>query len=101
MMYTPTDLPTFPHWVELEALASEFSDLLRNLRPSVDPENSPLTVTFGVSWTPERGFVWDYQTGDNSFHGNAYGYAQWAVIDLERDSDVDALGTEAVGQLDF
>lgn len=68
---------------------------------SIDPDNSPLTVTFGVSWTPDRGFRWDYQTGDNSFHGNAYGYQQWAIVDLEQDSDIYALGIEAVGQLDF
>ncbi len=98
---TTIQSPLFPTELQRRSLAREFVSLLNDLMQSIDPDNSPLTVTFGVSWTPERGFRWDYQTGDNSFHGNAYGYREWAVIELERDSNVDALGIEAVGQLDF
>jgi hypothetical protein len=98
---TTIQSPLFPTELQRRELAREFVSLLNDLMPSIDPDNGPLAVTFGVSWTPERGFCWDYQTGDNSFHGSAYGYREWAVVDLDRDSDVDALGTEAVGQLDF
>lgn len=98
---TTIQSPLFPTDLQRRSLSREFVRALHALIPSIDPDNSPLTVTFGVSWTPDRGFVWDYQTGDNSFHGSAYGYREWAVVELERDSDVDALATEAVGQLDF
>jgi hypothetical protein len=27
---------------------------------------------------------WNYQTGDNSYTGGAYGYATWAVVTIDR-----------------
>ena len=29
---------------------------------------------------------WGYQTGDNSYTGGAYGFAEWAVVVLSRDT---------------
>lgn len=30
---------------------------------------------------------WDYQTGDNSFSGGAYGYSDWGVVGVYRNSN--------------
>lgn len=68
----------------------DLSQLLISLKPSIldnyfDPEEFEtiphMDVTIG--WTPDDG-TWNYQTGDNSFTGGAYGHPVWAVITLHR-----------------
>lgn len=41
---------------------------------------------------------WNYQTGDNSFTGGAYGLPHWAVIYLTPDSDPSEIVSEIFGQ---
>ncbi len=66
-------------------------------RASDDPEdNTPgMCVTIGAN---EEG-KWNYQTGDNSFTGGAYGLPHWAVISLYRDSNCNTLAAEVLDQL--
>ena len=44
------------------------------------------TATLTIGWHPTSG-SWSYQTGDNSFTGNAYGYPCWAVVEVCRETD--------------
>lgn len=39
---------------------------------------------------------WSYQTGDNSFTGGAYGYADWSSVALYRDSDPESVADEII-----
>jgi hypothetical protein len=41
---------------------------------------------------------WSYQTGDNSFTGGAYGYSDWAVVSLYRDSNPVDIAQDIVNQ---
>lgn len=43
---------------------------------------------------------WNYQTGDNSYTGGAYGLPHWAVSTVMPDTDADDLCNEVFDQLD-
>lgn len=42
---------------------------------------------------------WSYQTGDNSFTGDAYHYPYWGVIGIYRDSNCRQLAIEVIEQI--
>lgn len=46
-----------------------------------------------------NGSSWNYQTGDNSFTGGAYGLEHWAVTGIDADSDSEAVADEIINQL--
>lgn len=66
-------------------------------RASDDPsdETPGIQLTIGADANG-----WNYQTGDNSFIGGAYGYRDWAVTYLYRDSDSKEVADDIVEQLD-
>ena len=76
-------------------LKKEISD---DYRASDDPEdNKPgIQVTIGAN---DQG-NWNYQTGDNSFTGGAYGLPYWAVISLYRNSNCKELASDVLNQLE-
>jgi hypothetical protein len=60
-----------------------------------DGESIPhMTMTFAADETG-----WSYQSGDNSFHGGAYGYRHWGVVELHRRSNCKELAREAYEQI--
>ena len=54
-------------------------------------------ITFGLS---KDGKSWNYQTGDNSFTGGAYGFEHWAITYLYEGITVDSLYKEMIDQWD-
>lgn len=42
---------------------------------------------------------WNFQTGDNSFTGDAYSFADWAVTYLTRDTKPDDFADDVIRQL--
>lgn len=89
-------------------LQSEFRRCLVSLKPHIaddyrateDTEDTlpGMCVTFGVTWKDGE-FSWDYQTGDNSYTGGAYGHRNWAVVYLYRRSNSTELAKDAVEQI--
>lgn len=77
----------------------EVENLLKSLKKqSLGPHLKGLHVTLGI--TPsEDGLSWDYQTGDNSFTGGAYGHPHWVLLYLMGRSNCKELSKEAVEQL--
>lgn len=78
--------------IKLPSIA-ELSALLKALKRTIhddyrvecqDDDVPTMQVTIGVDI--ESG-EWDYQTGDNSFTGGAYGYQYWGVGYLTRHSN--------------
>lgn len=58
-----------------------------------------LDVTLAIDTTgddPENGAI---QTGDNSYHGAAYSYPDWAVGSIQADTDCKALAEVLIDQL--
>lgn len=54
-------------------------DIGSDYRADDDSEGPSMCLTVG--WTPTTG-RWGWQTGDNSFTGDAYGHPIWAVVTL-------------------
>lgn len=58
----------------------------------------PVSVQLTVGWSPESG-SWDYQTGDNSYTGGAYGHPVWAVSYVTANSNADEIAEEILNEL--
>lgn len=77
----------------------EVEGLLKSLKRScLDPECRELEVTIGVTSTDE-GLAWNYQTGDNSFTGGAYGHPHWVTTYLTPRSNCRELSTDVMQEL--
>lgn len=50
--------------------------------PGEDDDTPSMLLTIGADADG-----WAYQTGDNSYSGGAYGYADWSSVAIYRDSD--------------
>lgn len=57
-------------------------------------ETPAMTLTIGANY-----HGWNYQTGDNSFTGGAYGYREWSVVTLYQDSDAHKVAEEIISNL--
>lgn len=76
----------------LVGLKAEIGDDYRCDEDSAEPS---MLVTIACD-TSGR---WNYQTGDNSFTGGAYGLPYWALVYLYRDSNCLILAREACAEL--
>ena len=89
-----------PKWTRLfKELKSHIAD---DYRCSDDPDdNVPgMLVTIGFTpSTPDKSASWNYQTGDNSYSGGAYGHRHWAVIYLYRRSKSRELAKQAANEI--
>lgn len=95
---------------QLGSLTAKITKLLKVLKPEImddyrasdDYEDKTPGMCVTIGFTPaseDKDLSWDYQTGDNSYTGGAYGHPHWAVISLYRTSNCTALAVEAVEQL--
>lgn len=82
----------------LKELKGQIGD---DYRASDDPDdNIPgMCVTIGATPNEDGSLNWDYQTGDNSYSGGAYGHRHWGVISLYRRSKSAELAHDAVEQI--
>jgi hypothetical protein len=83
----------------VEEIAALLVDLQKTIgddyRASEEDEEPSLSVTIGAD---EKG-QWNYQTGDNSFTGGAYGLPFWGVVSLYRDSNCAELAKDSLDQI--
>lgn len=73
-------------------------DIGDDYRCTLDDGRCPPSMDVTVGWEPEDG-SWNYQTGDNSYTGGAYGYRHWAVVYLDRRSNSTEMAREVREQL--
>ena len=64
----------------IQALIPQIGDEYRATDEDTEP-SMQLTIACNDSMTE-----WNYQTGDNSYFGGAYGLPHWAIVYLYRDS---------------
>lgn len=89
---------------ELSALVRHVSQQVPRVSDSdaadyrMDRDSLP-SIDLTIGWYPDDG-VWSYQTGDNSFHGSAYGYPVWAVTSVYRRQDSRVVARDLINQLD-
>lgn len=94
---------------EYKRLENQVCRLLKALKPDIsddyratdDPDdNTPgMCVTVGATLQSDGVLVWNYQTGDNSFTGGAYGHSNWGVGYLYRRSNCKEVAAEIVEQI--
>jgi hypothetical protein len=60
-------------------------------------EFGEIDITIGVN---KEGTSWNYQTGDNSYTGGAYGLANWAVVTYTDNITIGTVIAEVFNQLD-
>jgi hypothetical protein len=95
---TPKNLKTFQ---------SEIENLLKSMKKNIQSDDRAceddtlpgILVTVGADENDDGSFSWNYQTGDNSYTGGAYGFPHWAVISLYRRSNCRALALDAVNEI--
>jgi hypothetical protein len=94
-MKTKYKLPTIVELAALfVALKKTIGDDYRASDDS-DDDTPSMCVTIGANAEGE----WNYQTGDNSFTGGAYGFPVWAVVTLTRRCNSRELARDVRDQL--
>ncbi len=96
---------TSPSRSHLLTFRRDVEALLKALKPTIEDDfrshedaNLPsLAVTIGAELTPD-GISWNYQTGDNSYAGGAYGFPYWGIADLHRRDSCKRLANDIVDQ---
>lgn len=78
-----------------ELLISLKSDICDDYRIDDQDDLPGMMITIGYSTNGN----WNYQTGDNSFTGGAYGHPHWAVVHLYRRSNCTTLARDVIDQL--
>lgn len=88
--------------METATLRDEMVELVKALIPTIsddcrtsdEDEEPSIQLTVGID---DKGH-WNYQTGDNSFTGGAYGFQHWSVVYLCKDSKPEDVADDIVGQ---
>ena len=94
-----------PPKAHLIGFRRDLEALLKSLKPTIGNEYRAhpddtipgISVTIGAEVT-EDGIAWNYQTGDNSYTGGAYGFAHWGICDLHRKDNCRKLAEDIVEQ---
>lgn len=97
-MKTSTSKTKLPKIKEIRALLIELKKQIRDdYRASDDPEDKTpgIQVTIGAN---EKG-EWNYQTGDNSYTGGAYGFPHWGIAYLYRKSNSTQLARDVIDEI--
>lgn len=81
----------------LKLIPALIGDIEDDDRSDEEAEEPSMQVTIACN---EECTEWNYQTGDNSFTGGAYGLPHWAVVYLTRDSDPTEIVDDVLNQWD-
>lgn len=65
-----------------------------------DDETPGMQVTVGAECPSPDSMSWNFQTGDNSFTGGAYGFANWGIGYLYRDTKPEDFAKEIISSLE-
>jgi hypothetical protein len=84
---------------------AELAELIADLQPTIgdeyrayqdsDSDEPSMLLTIGADDTG-----WSWQTGDTSFTGGAYGYADWGSVAIGRGDDATTLAAELLADLE-
>lgn len=91
---------------QLSRFRKEIEGLLKALKPEIGDEYRAheesslpsMQVTVGAEMIDGE-IAWNYQTGDNSYTGGAYGFSNWGTADLYRRSNTKELAADIVDNL--
>ena len=61
----------------------DWKQLRKDFKEAGDDETPHIIVTIGCTFDfDENEISWNYQTGDNSYTGGAYGHPEWFTVSL-------------------
>ena len=80
--------------VKIRKLVEQATEILIDYSPDLMDDVS-LQMTFASDDLESLHF----QTGDNSFSGDCYGVANWGVVEIHKDSDLEQLAIDAIEQI--
>lgn len=84
---------------------TDLSTLIRLLKEGICieyrafEEDQEAGIQLTIGWDPQTG-NWSYQTGDNSFSGDAYSYPIWGVAGIYRDSNPRAVARALIDEME-
>lgn len=87
---------------QLPSLRREIHDLLVFIKQAQRSElkgEAYVDVTIGCTFSDD-GISWNYQTGDNSFTGGAYGHAEWFTTSVMKRSNCLDLAKDVVSEIE-
>ena len=85
-----------------------FANLFKSIKKQIDSDTvvetgdgytKGIDVTIGFEFDEENGLDWNYQTGDNSYTGGAYGFRNWATTTVCPRSNCIELAQDIVDQV--
>ena len=79
---------------KIQKLVDQATEILIDYSPDL-MEDASLQMTFASNDLESLHF----QTGDNSFSGDCYGVANWGVVEVYKDSDLQQLAIDAIEQI--
>jgi hypothetical protein len=93
--------PKFPTIADLALLVRALKPMIADdyRSTNADPDDTVPSMDLTIGWSPDSG-AWDYQTGDNSFTGGAYGHPIWAIAIIDRRSNSRDIARDLIAQLD-
>ena len=83
--------------------AEVYSDIKNFIFSNIDIFRSDAAEYDGLDLTiavDDSGQSWNFQTGDNSFTGGAYGLPHWGVVTISSDSDPLHVYNDVIDQLE-
>lgn len=88
----------YPTIKDLSAIVRSIKKEIQNDYRAFDEDEMP-GIQLTVGFNPKSG-EWDYQKGDNSYTGSAYGYKDWAVVGVYRKSNSREVARDILDQLE-
>jgi hypothetical protein len=85
-----------PSIKELAALIRHIKKYIHNDYIAEGEDKPSIDLTIGVDVKTGN---WDYQTGDNSYTGGAYGYMDWAITRVYRSTNSIDCARELISQI--
>lgn len=87
-------LVTMKKMEDWRLLRADFNDDDGNTEPYID-------ITVGCTFDFEEGAIsWNYQTGDNSYTGGAYGHPEWFTTSLLSRSNCKDLAKDLIDEIE-
>lgn len=85
--------------MDINEFKSEMEKLVEDIRESFFDDEEYMTEEYIDLTVGADANGWNYQTGDNSYTGGAYGFRNWAVVTIEKDADAELVAQDIVNQL--
>ena len=80
--------------LKIQKLVEQATEILIDYSPDLMDD-----VSLQMTFASEDLESLNYQTGDNSVSGDCYGVANWGVVEVSKDSDLQQLAIDAIEQI--